>query len=44
LDCDKQNEPDTPLPMTGALPTPGEIEWRRFAARTPRYVLSSVLA
>jgi dihydrofolate reductase len=40
----QQNEPDTPLPMTGALPTPGEIEWGRFAARTPHYVLSSALA
>jgi dihydrofolate reductase len=38
-----QNEPDKPLPMTGKLPTPAEIEWARFAAQTPHYVLSSTL-
>ncbi|HRB82373.1 MAG TPA: dihydrofolate reductase family protein [Nitrospira sp.] len=38
-----QNDPDKPLPMTGTLPTPGEIEWARFAAETPHYVLSSTL-
>lgn len=38
-----QNDPDKPLPMTGTLPTPGEIEWARFAAQTPHYVLSSTL-
>jgi len=38
-----QNAPDRPLPMTGRLPTPGEIEWARFAARTPHYVLSTTL-
>ena len=32
---------DKPLPMTGALPTPGEVAWAHFAARTPHYVLSS---
>jgi len=36
-----QDQPDKPLPMTGRLPTPGEVEWARFAARTPHYVLSS---
>lgn len=36
-----QNAPDEPLPMTGKLPTPAELEWARFAARTPHYVLSS---
>ena len=35
-----QNEPNKPLPMTGKLPTPGEVEWGRFAARTPHFVLS----
>ena len=30
--------------MTGKLPTPGEVEWARFAAQTPHYVLSSTLA
>lgn len=38
-----QNEPDKLLPMTGKPPTPGEIEWARFAAQTPHYVLSSTL-
>jgi dihydrofolate reductase len=38
-----QNEPDKPLPMIGKLPTPAEVEWARFAARTPHYVLSSTL-
>ena len=38
-----QNAPDRPLPMTGRLPRPGEVEWVRFAARTPHYVLSSTL-
>ena len=38
-----QNEPDKPLPMTGKLPTPAELEWACFAAKTPHYVLSSTL-
>jgi dihydrofolate reductase len=38
-----QNEPEKPLPMTGKLPTPAELEWARFAAKTPHYVLSSTL-
>jgi len=38
-----QNTPDKPLPMTGKLPTRGEVEWARFAAQTPHYVLSSTL-
>lgn len=38
-----QNEPDKPLPMTGKLPTPAELEWARFSAQTPHYVLSSTL-
>ena len=37
------NGSDKPLPMTGKLPTPGEVVWARFAARTPHYVLSSTL-
>lgn len=36
-----QNEPDKPVWITGCAPTPAEIEWARFAARTPHYVLSS---
>ncbi len=39
----QQNEQGKPLPMTGKLPTPGEIEWVHFAAKTPHYVLSSTL-
>jgi dihydrofolate reductase len=39
----RQNQPDKPLPMTGKLPTPAELEWARFAAQTPHYVLSSTL-
>ena len=39
----RQNEPDKPLPMTGKLPTPAELEWARFAAETPHYVLSNTL-
>jgi dihydrofolate reductase len=38
-----QNEPDKPLPMTGKVPTPDEVEYARFAAQTPHYVLSSTL-
>lgn len=39
-----QKEPDKPLPMTGKLPTPGEVEWAQFAAQTPHYVLSNTLS
>ena len=38
-----QHAPDKPLPMTGTLPMPAEIEWARFAAQTPHYVLLSTL-
>ncbi len=38
-----QNEPDKPLPMTGKLPKPAELEWARFAAQTPHYVLSNTV-
>lgn len=38
-----QERPDQPLPMTGRLPTPAEVEYARFATRTPHYVLSSTL-
>jgi dihydrofolate reductase len=38
-----QNEPDKPHPLSGVVPTPAEIEWARFAAQTPHYVLSSTL-
>jgi len=39
-----QSEPDEPLPMTGRLPTPAEVDWARVAARTPHYVLTSSLS
>jgi dihydrofolate reductase len=38
-----RNGPDEPLPMTGKVPTPGEVEYARFTAQTPHYVLSSSL-
>ena len=38
-----QNEPDKPLPMTGKLPTPAELDWARFAEQTPHYVLSNTM-
>jgi dihydrofolate reductase len=38
-----QNQPDKPLPMTARLPTAAELEWARFAERTPHHVLSSSL-
>jgi dihydrofolate reductase len=39
-----QNEPDKPAWITGSAPTTAEVEWARFAARTPHYVLSSTLS
>jgi dihydrofolate reductase len=36
-------EPGKPLPFTGTVPTPAELEWARFAMQTPHYVLSSTL-
>jgi dihydrofolate reductase len=39
-----QNEPEKPAWITGAPPTPKEIEWARFVARTPHYVLSRTLS
>src|SRR5713101_7054010 len=38
-----QNEPDKPVWITGSAPTREEIEYARFVARTPHYVLSSTL-
>lgn len=38
-----QNEPDKTHWITGAPPTPAELEWARFAAKTPHYVLSNTL-
>jgi dihydrofolate reductase len=38
-----QNDPDKPVWITGSGPTPEEITWAVFAAKTPHYVLSSTL-
>lgn len=38
-----QTEPNKPHPLSGNMPTPAEIEWARFAAQTPHYVLSNSL-
>jgi dihydrofolate reductase len=38
-----RNEPDKPVWITRGAPTAAEIEWARFAANTPHYVLSSTL-
>jgi dihydrofolate reductase len=38
-----QNEPDKPVWITGNPPTPDELEYARFVAQTPHYVLSSAL-
>jgi len=39
-----QNQPDKPVWITASAPTPAEIDWAHFAARTPHYVLSSTLS
>jgi len=39
----EQTEPGKPLALTGTVPTPAEIEWARFAAQVPHYVLSKTL-
>jgi dihydrofolate reductase len=38
-----QNEPQKPAWITGTAPTPAEVEWARFAAKTPHYVLSNTI-
>ncbi|OAF09129.1 dihydrofolate reductase family protein [Bradyrhizobium neotropicale] len=38
-----QTEPDKPAWITGTAPTPGELAWARFAAKTPHYVLSTTV-
>lgn len=38
-----QEAPDEPNPMGVGVPTPAEVEWARFAATTPHYVLSRTL-
>ena len=39
-----QNEPDKPVWDGGPTPTPSEVDWARFAAHTPHFVLSRTLA
>lgn len=39
-----QQEPDKPAWITGKPPTPAEIEYAAFVARTPHYVLSNTVA
>jgi len=39
----EETEPGKPLPITGTLPVPAEVEWARFAAQLPHYVLSNTL-
>ena len=39
-----QDEPEKPHPMSGQVPTPAEVDWARFAARTPHYVVSNTLS
>src|SRR5882757_7242331 len=36
-------EPGKPHPLTGTVPTSAEVEWARFAAQLPHYVLSNTL-
>jgi len=38
-----QTEPDKPHWLSDQLPTPAEIDWARFAAKTPHYVVSNTL-
>jgi dihydrofolate reductase len=39
----EETEPGKPHPLTGTVPTAAEVEWARFAAQTPHYVLSNTL-
>lgn len=38
-----QEQPDQPHWMSNRLPTPAEIDWACFAAKTPHYVVSNTL-
>lgn len=38
-----RDEPDRPVWITGNPPSTAEIEWSKFAEKTPHYVLSSTL-
>jgi dihydrofolate reductase len=39
-----QDAPDQPHWLSNRLPTPAEIDWARFAATTPHYVVSNTLS
>jgi dihydrofolate reductase len=39
-----RSAPNSPLPMTGRMPIPAEIEWSNFAQRTPHFVLSKSMS
>jgi dihydrofolate reductase len=39
----EEADPGSPLPFSGASPSPAEVEWARFAANLPHYVLSGTL-
>jgi dihydrofolate reductase len=38
-----QDEPDKVHPLSGTVPTAAEVEWARFARRTPHYVVSGTV-
>jgi dihydrofolate reductase len=38
-----QTDPQQPAWITGAPPTPAELDWASFARRTPHYVLSNTV-
>jgi dihydrofolate reductase len=38
-----RNEPHKPAWITGTAPTPAEVAWAHFAAKTPHYVLSNTM-
>ncbi len=38
-----REDPEQPNPATGKVPTPAEVEYGRFTAQAPHYVLSSTL-
>ncbi|MFN2517419.1 MAG: dihydrofolate reductase family protein [Jatrophihabitantaceae bacterium] len=38
-----QDAPNQPNPTGAGVPTPAEVEWAHFAARTPHYVVSRTL-
>jgi dihydrofolate reductase len=38
-----QNQPGEVHPLSGKVPTPAEVDWAHFAAKTPHYVVSNTL-